>query len=97
MSGSNQLVLGFWNANGIKNKLESYNVQSWLLKHDIIFLNETKTNRDFCVPGYKVILGKAKSENRGGVAFLIRNALSAQISYVDLSYHEQIWIKFLFL
>ena len=83
-------MLGFWNVNGIRNKLESRNVLQWLLKHDIIFLSETKTNCDFHVPGFNVIIGKMKSPNRGGVALLVRNALSDKISFVDVSYSEQI-------
>ena len=90
-------MLGFWNVNGIRNKLESRNVLQWLLKHDIIFLSETKTNCDFHVPGFNVIIGKMKSPNRGGVALLVRNALSDKISFVDVSYSEQIWAKFSFL
>ena len=89
--------MGFWNINGIRNKLESGYVLSWLLKHDVIFLNETKTNVDFCVPGYKVIIGKSENANRGGVAFLIRNSLCEDITCVDVSYHEQIWVRFSFL
>ena len=69
----------------------------WLLKHDIIFLSETKTNCDFHVPGFNVIIGKTKSPNCGGVALLVRNALSDKISFVDVSYSEQIWAKFSFL
>ena len=93
MSGSKQLVVGFWNNHGIQNKIESPVVQNWITKHDIIFLCETKTSTNFSVPDFRVVSGKTTNPNRGGVVFLIKNYLSERVTKVDISMDNQIWFE----
>ena len=73
-------------------------MSSWLSDKDAVFLCETFTDSVFNVPaGFRVIIGKSKSPNRGGVAFLIRNYLYKRLVNIDISTEEQIWLTFDFL
>ena len=57
VSGPKQLVIGSLNIHGSRNKLESSELNTWLLEHDIVFLCETMANIPLSVPGFVTFNG----------------------------------------
>ena len=57
VSGPKQLVIGSLNIHGSRNKLESSELNMWLLEHDIVFLCETMANIPISVPGFVTFNG----------------------------------------
>ena len=70
---------------------------NWLFQHDIVFICETFNMDGLNICGYKIIPGKARASNRGGVACLIKNFLYERVCRIDVAEEEQIWITFDFL
>ena len=69
----------------------------WLMNKDLVFACETFTDQEFFLPGYRVLVGRSRAPNRGGVAFILKNYLYEKIISVDLSNEEQIWLCFDFI
>ena len=83
-----------WNINSVRTKLEKPNVQTLLANQDIISLNEIKTPLTVSFPGYISIISRNRSNtSRGGTYVLVRNQLTADLSDVDLSIPDQVWLK----
>ncbi len=83
-----------WNINGVKTKLEKNCVQEFLLKYDIIGLNEVKTASSVSFPGYFTYRSAVRgSKERGGTVLLVKNYVSHLVAEIDTSIEEQIWGK----
>ena len=76
------LSIGFWNIAGIRDKLENDRVRTWLFKHDIVVISETKTRGTPSIPGY-VPINNSKS-NHGGIVTLIKSCLYPKVSMIDV-------------
>ena len=83
-----------WNINTVRTKLEKDNVSGILKEYDIINLNEIKTPLQVSYPGYVSIPSRDnKNPNRGGTCVLIKNYLSSQVTQVDISRPDQVWLQ----
>ena len=83
-----------WNINSVKTKLEKTNVYNIINDYDIVSLNEIKTPLSISCPGYKSITSRdSNNPNRGGTCVLIKNKLSSQVTQVDISKPDQVWLK----
>lgn len=67
------------------------NVLNWILKHDIIFIFELRSNAIVSVPGYHAY--QQEECRAGGVAVLIRNAIVPDLLKVDLATRNQCWME----
>ena len=83
-----------WNINSAKTKLEKQNVSEMLKHYDIISLNEIKTPLSVSYPGCVSIPSRDSSNpSRGGTCVLIKNHLSSQVTQVDISKPDQVWLQ----
>ena len=83
-----------WNINSVKTKLEKRNVSDMLNNYDIISLNEIKTPLSVSYPGYVSIPSRdSNNPNRGGTCVLIKNYLRSQVTQVDISKPDQVWLQ----
>ncbi len=63
-----------WNINGIKTKLDKYNVINLLYKYDKISLNEVKTPLPVSLPGYVSYRSNVRGScDRGETVLLVKN------------------------
>ena len=87
-----------WNINAVKTKLEKTNVYDMIKEYDLISLNEIKTPlKNYC-PGYISLTSRDMSNpSRGGTCVLIKNQLISQVSGVDLSIPDQVWLQLKYL
>ena len=88
------MIVGTWNINNVRNKLEGENVMTWLQLHDIVVLVEIKTSKLPHVPGFIPVMAKTVNSRRGGVALLVRSRLYPDLCHVDKSANDQIWFSF---
>ena len=90
----NYISIISWNINSVKTKLEKQNVYNLISQYDIISLNEIKTPLEFTCPGYVSITSRdIENPSRGGICVLIRNSLSSQVTNIDVSKPDQIWLQ----
>ena len=90
----NYISIMSWNINSVKTKLEKTNVYNIINDYDIVSLNEIKTPLSISCPGYKSITSRdSNNPNRGGTCVLIKNKLSSQVTQVDISKPDQVWLK----
>ena len=83
-----------WNINAVKTKLEKDNIYSMIKEYDVISLNEVKTPLKVSCPGYIRLTSRDMSNpGRGGTCVLIKNQLVSQLSGVDLSKPDQVWLQ----
>ena len=83
-----------WNINAVKTKLEKTNVYDMIKDYDVISLNEIKTPLKVSCPGYISLTSRDMSNpSRGGTCVLIKNQLISQVSDVDLSNPDQVWLQ----
>ena len=62
--------------------------------YDLISLNEIKTPLKISCPGYIRITSRNMSNpHRGGTCVLIKNQLFPQVTDVDLSKPDQVWLR----
>ena len=90
---SKDLRIGFWNVNGLRNKLESNCVIQWMNCHDIVVLSETHRKPVSHAPG---LIGYAASnphKHRGGLAILFSQAIHTDVVDLDTDVQEQIWFR----
>ena len=99
VNGPKQVILGSFNIDGCRNKLESHVVSSWIRRQDIVFLSETMTNNPIYVPGYTVFYGNntLTTTNRGGTALLVKNNIAEYIYDIDITCCDQIWFRVSFM
>lgn len=84
-----------WNINGVRTKLEKHCVQDFLMKYDIVCLNEVKTPLRVCLPGYVSYMSNNKtSPHRGGTVVMVKNYLAQSTLRVDTSTEDQVWLQF---
>ena len=88
------MIVGTWNINTVRNKLEIENVMSWLQMHDIVVLVEIKISKLPHVPGFIPVIAKTVNSRRGGVALLVKSRLYPDLCHVDKSANDQIWFSF---
>ena len=89
------LKLVSWNINGVRTKLEEQCVQDYLLKYDIVCLNEVKTPLRVCLPGYISYMSNNKmSPHRGGTVIMVKNYLAQSTLRVDTGTEDQVWLHF---
>ena len=75
-------------------QFEKDNVYNLVKQYDIVSLNEIKTPLSFSCPGYVSIISRdIENPSRGGTCVLIRNSLSSQVTNVDVSRADQIWLQ----
>ena len=87
-----------WNINAVKTKLEKTNVYDMIKEYDLISLNEIKTPLKISCPGYIRFASRDMSNpSRGGTCVLIKNQLISQVSGVDLSIPDQVWLQLKYL
>ena len=87
-----------WNINAVKTKLEKTNVYDMIKEYDLISLNEIKTPLKISCPGYISLTSRDMSNpSRGGTCVLIKNQLISQVSGVDLSIPDQVWLQLKYL
>ena len=79
-----------WNISGVGNKLDRRRTRDTLSNGDIIFLNETKTDRSFGIPGYYTYRTEGAYAHRGGCAVLLRNYLNDQLVSMDICNDDRI-------
>lgn len=90
----NHISIISWNLNSIKTKIEKSNVSNIINQYDIVSLNEIKTPLSVSYPGYKSIISRdIGNPSRGGTCVLIRNSLSTQVTNIDLSKPDQVWLQ----
>ena len=83
-----------WNINAVKTKLEKKNVYDTIKEYDLVSLNEIKTPLKVTCPGYIVLSSRDMANpNRGGTCVLIKNQLFPQVTDVDLSKPDQVWLQ----
>ena len=83
-----------WNINSVKTKLDKKYVSDILNEYDIISVNEIKTPLSVSYPGYVSIPSRDSSNpSRGGTCVLIKNYLSSQVTQVDISKPDQVWLQ----
>ena len=87
------MIVGTWNINNVRNKLEGDNVVSWLQMHDIVVLVEIKISKLPHVPGFIPVIAKTVNSSRGGVALLVKSRLYPDLCHVDTSANDQIWFS----
>ena len=87
------LTICTWNINGVANKLENPTVLSHLVVSDIICLNETKTDMNFNIAGYKTYVSHGEASHRGGCGVLIRSNLSKSVVLMDTSFPDIIHFR----
>ena len=88
------MIIGTWNINFVRNKLENENVLTWLHLHDIIVLVEIKISKLPHVAGFVPIMAKTLNPQRGGVAILVKSYLYPDLCHVDTSANDQVWFGF---
>ena len=66
------------------------------MKHDIVFLNEIKTNCPLSIPGYNVFTSNNCIAQRGGVCLCIKSYLMNFVKSIDTSCVDQVWLQFVF-
>ena len=87
-----------WNINAVKTKLEKTNVYDMIKEYDLISLNEIKTPLKMSCPGYISLTSRDMSNpSRGGTCVLIKNQLISQVSGLDLSIPDQVWLQLKYL
>ena len=87
-----------WNINAVKTKLEKTNVYDMIKEYDLISLNEIKTPLKISCPGYISLTSRDMSNpSRGGTCVLIKNQLISQVSGLDLSIPDQVWLQLKYL
>ena len=90
---SSNIVIGYWNIHGVRNKLENKIVIDWVRKHHIVFISEVKTGLPFSVPGYNVIRKMDGADlHRGGTALLVKNNVYSNVKNI-LCNEDDIWVK----
>ena len=83
-----------WNIGGCKTKLEKRNVEEFLLRYDIVVLNEVKTSLHVCLPGYVSYMSYNKNcSHRGGTTIMLTNAISREVTVMDTSVPDQVWFQ----
>ena len=87
-------MVGSWNINTVRNKLEDVNTLNWLHQHDIVVLSEIKISVLPHVPGFVPVMAKTIKSQRGGLAVLVKSHLYPQLCHVDTSYNDQVWFSF---
>ena len=88
------VYVGFWNINGLKNKLEKDNVLQWMSKHDIVVLSEIHRATVKHAPGFVPIVAKNDSPtHRGGLVVLFKHSIYPEVFAVDKSVPEQVWFR----
>ena len=90
---SNDLRIGFWNVNGLRNKLESNCVIQWMNCHDIVVLSETHRKSVSHAPGFIGYAASNPHNHRGGLAILFSQAIHADVVDLDTDVQEQIWFR----
>ena len=101
MSSANTLVIGSHNIRGgIANKLQFFDVDSLVRKHDIFCFQETwlVKSKVMSIPGYKILRsdrGKSKKKNRGsgGVCIVHKLQLEKGIIKLGSKNKDLIWVK----
>ena len=88
------MIVGTWNINNVRNKLEDEKVLSWLQMHDFVVLVEIKISKLPHVPGFIPVMAKTVNSRRGGVALLVKSRLYPDLCHVDNSANDQIWFSF---
>ena len=67
-------------------------------EYDLISLNEIKTPLKISCPGYISLTSRDMSNpSRGGTCVLIKNQLISQVSGLDLSIPDQVWLQLKYL
>ena len=87
------MIIGFWNINTIRNKLENDTVLQWIHQNDIVVLGEIKVAKLPHIPGFVPIIAKTVNTRRGGLAVLIKNYLYPDVYHIDRTVNDQIWFS----
>ena len=90
------LCLGYWNINGVRNKLENDNVLATVMKYDILWVSEIKSPTNANLPGYTAYRNKERYVNHGGICLYVKNCLVRSISSVRFDGDDAIWLNFYF-
>ena len=88
------MIVGSWNINDVRDKLENENILKWLHMHDVIVLSEIKTSKLPHVAGFIPVMAKTANSRRGGVALLVKRYLYTDLCHIDTSVNDQIWFSF---
>lgn len=82
------------NVNGVKTKIVKQNVQNVLMSHDVIRLTEIKTPLMISLPGYTSFYSFDRDNpRRSGTCVLGTAAAELQMTDVDLSKPDQVWLR----
>ena len=86
-----------WNINAVRTKLEKQQVYNLIKSYDIISLNEIRTPLKVSCPGYISIIcitsHDSANPHRGGTCGLIKNQLVSQVTSVDVTKPDQVWLQ----
>ena len=96
IKGPSDIMIGYWNIHGVKNKIENELVINWIKKHDIVVLSEVKTALPFTVPGYIVLRKEGNNPHRGGTVLIVKNSLDKYMKSISCE-EDQIWFNLSFL
>ena len=88
------MIVGSWNVNDVRNKLENENILKWLHAHEVVVLSEIKTSKLPHVAGFIPVMAKTANPRRGGVALLVKSFLYPDLCHIDTSVNDQIWFSF---
>ena len=84
-----------WNIGGVKDKMCTPVIFSFVNKFQIVWLLEIKTTSCISVPGFHTYHNPSKyCGRRGGVAMLVKYSLLKYVKYVNTSIEGQILVKF---
>ena len=64
----------------------------WLSEYDMVFISEVK-RRVSDVPGFTVYEARNEKYSRGGLVLLLKTYLVPDISKMDDSINEQLWVE----
>ena len=92
----NSLCLGYWNINGVTNKLENDNVLAALMKYDFLWVAEIKSPINAHLPGYTAYRNSERYMNHGGICLYMKNSLVRFVSSVRFDGDDAIWLNFSF-
>ena len=92
------MIVGTWNINNVRNKLEDEKVLSWLQMHDFIVLVEIKISKLPHVPGFIPVMAKTLNSRRGGVALLVKVVCiqtCAMLIILQMTKYGSVFLQFL--
>lgn len=82
------------NVNGVETKVEKSNISNLLKQYDTVNLNEVKMQIPVSLTGYVSYKSDVReSDKRGGTVVLFKNYFISNVTSVDTSVKDQVWLK----